>query len=215
MAEHLVSVFRALLLSPAFPCLGGSGLVRSGDYCFAVYDRLGAPESIEQQTTDMRRYLSGRPADTHPFTAFVAAYLAPSTRDDEQFEALMWRQLTGMEAHPTRGCDRHIHLVDGDDPGYVFDGREFFVVGMHPASSRFSRRYPWPLLVFNALSHAQEMQKRGKHVSMSRKILERDRELQGSDNPSLHAPQRMQFSGRAVMERSGLVRPARCTKSDQ
>jgi uncharacterized protein len=208
MVEHVHAIFRAVLLSPSFPCLGGTGLVRAGEYCFAVYDQLGDPSAFGQQAVDMRHYFKSRPIDTHPFAAFVAAYIAPSTQTDDVFEACMWAQLEGLQSCQEHGGQGSISLVDHDDPGFVFGDREFFVVGMHPGSSRFARRFPWPLLVFNALSHAHEMQKRGKHASMSRKVLARDRNLQGSDNPSLHAPQRLQFSGREVADVTGSVRPS-------
>ena len=89
-------------------------------------------------------------------------------------------------------------LVEPEDPGFVFGDREFFVVGISPVSSRWARRFGWPVLVFNALTHASLLKQDGRHGRLSRAILARDHALQGTDNPSLSASQQAQFSGRSV-----------------
>lgn len=198
LATHIHDLFRATILSRSFPCLGGAGLIRSRNYRFAIYDELGVANSIGLMARDLTGFLSLRNADEFPFTAFIAAFLNPAPADDVAFERAMWAQLEGLEALDAKTDHPPVRLIDETDPGLVYGDREFFIVGMHPASSRWARRFSWPLLVFNALTHADEMRARGKHERMSQLVLGRDRILQGSDNPSLHASQRDQFSGRAV-----------------
>ena len=71
-------------------------------------------------------------------------------------------------------------------------------MGLNPFSSRWARRFGWPVLVFNALTHASVLKQDGRQERLSRAILARDNALQGSDNPSLSAPQQAQFSGCAI-----------------
>ena len=56
----------------------------------------------------------------------------------------MW---TGCTTRRTRKSPRTQRRANF---GFSFAGRGFFVIGLHPASSRLARRFPWPTLVFNA-----------------------------------------------------------------
>lgn len=190
--------FRATVLSSAFPCLGGSGAVRRDDYAFALYPDIGSRPAIDACTADLAGFMARRPAEEHPVSIFVAAFAGPQLSDEARFERLLWDQLHGMrrrEGAPP--ADPELY-VDSDDPGFVFAGREFFVVGFSPASSRWARRFGWPVLAFNALTHVPPLRAAGKYERMSHRILERDLRLQGVENPSLHASQVAQFSGREV-----------------
>lgn len=206
LAVLIHSQFRATILSPAFPCLGGAGAVRRGDYRFAVYDRLGSPEAIAACADDLVQFTQETPAGAHPVAVFVAAFDGPIIPTEEGFETALWEQLRGIhECDSGRDLDgraggvhRPLSETEKDDPGFVFCDREFFVVGLHPASSRWARRFAWPTLVFNALTHSEELQRAGKYGRMQEKTLARDLRLQGTENPSLPFSQVAQFSGRKV-----------------
>ena len=93
---------------------------------------------------------------------------------------------------------------DPNDPHFEFSfaGRACFVVGIHPASSRWTRRFAWPTLVFNAHFQFEELRTAGKYGRMQDVMRTRDRHLQGSINANLadfgdHSDAR-QYSGRPV-----------------
>lgn len=198
LAVLVHSQFRAMITSGVFPCLGGASAVRRRDYRFGVYPGLGSAEAVEATATDLMRFVADRPAPEHPVSVFVSAFDGPPIGSEEEFECALWRQLHGLTARDEGPALDRDELVDPEDPGFVYAGREFFIVGLHPASSRWARRFGWPLLVFNALSHSALLRRAGKYERMHNRILERDRRLQGCDNPSLEASQLAQFSGRAV-----------------
>jgi FPC/CPF motif-containing protein YcgG len=86
-------------------------------------------------------------------------------------------------------------------------GQAFFVVGLSPQAERWARRFPWPVLVFNAHEQFEELRKSEQFP----RIRERDAELEGEPNPNLadygdHTEAR-QYSGREV--ESDWVCPAR------
>ena len=150
---------------------------------------------------DLARFVRDCPPDSHPVAVYVAAFQGPVIPTEATFEAALWEQLRGLHKLDHHGDDSQAsepHIVDEHDPGFVYCNREFFVVGLHPASSRWARRFAWPTLVFNALTHSEELKKSGNYERMQERILNRDHELQGSENPSLHCPQIAQFSGRHV-----------------
>ncbi|MEY9933137.1 FPC/CPF motif-containing protein YcgG [Catenulispora sp. GP43] len=203
--------FRSKMLDPSFPCLGGASAVRRGSYRLRIYPELGSPAAIEDCAEQLRRFTAENPAPTHPVAVHVAVFDGPYGLDEAGFEELLWRQLCGMHelddadadadaagpGEPT-GSDGEDNEDNEDDPGFCYQGRDFFVVGLHAAASRIARRFQWPTLAFNALSHERPLQDAGKYGDMLRKIRERDLRLQGSLNPTLTLPQLAQFSGRDV-----------------
>ena len=192
--------FRAAILSSAFPCLGGAGAVRRGDYRFGVYDSLGSEAAVARCTHDLRRFVDELPVGASGVAVYVAVFEGEVFLSDVDFEHALWAQLRGLDAVERRGARPRAcpAYVDEGDPGFVFAGREFFVVGLHPGASRWARRFAWPTLVFNSLSHVPPLKRSGKYDRMQGRILARDRRLHGVEYASLEASQRAQFSGRQV-----------------
>ena len=70
---------------------------------------------------------------------------------------------------------------DPDDPhfGFSFAGTAFFVVGLHPESSRLARRFPWPTLVFNPHAQFEPLKEAGRWDRIQDVIRDREKTLQG------------------------------------
>ena len=83
-----------------------------------------------------------------------------------------------------------------------FGGEAFFVVGLHPKSSRPARRFEAPAMVFNLHDQFERLREAGRYDKMRGAILDRDLKLAGSHNPMLsqHGTKSAarQYSGRAV-----------------
>jgi FPC/CPF motif-containing protein YcgG len=187
--------FRGALLSPAFPCLGGASAVRRGDYRFALYGELGSPGAAAACADDLRAFVAESPVSRNPVAVFVAAFDGELITSEAGFELALWRQLRAVHEHDPSSDSAPFGPSGEEDPGFYFADRDFFIVGLHPAASRWARRFAWPVLVFNALSHADALRAMGKTERMRERILARDHELQGTMNPSLDACQLAQFSG--------------------
>jgi FPC/CPF motif-containing protein YcgG len=73
---------------------------------------------------------------------------------------------------------------------------------MHPASSRLSRRFHWPTLVFNPRAQFERLRAEGKFERLRALVRERDVALQGTLNPNLadfgERSEARQYSGRAT-----------------
>lgn len=204
IAVLLHAQFRAMMLSGAYPCLGGASAVRNGSYRFALYCDLGSPAAVRDCAHDLNLFLRDTPADAQPVAVLVAVFVGHLPGGEIGFEEALWRQLQQMHrleaAWAGRPAPSPIRTDESDesDPGFFFGDREFFVVGLHPSASRWARRFSWPTLIFNALTHEAVLQRRGQYERMQHAVRRRDRLLQGSVNPAIDLPQLAQFSGRAV-----------------
>ncbi len=137
------------------------------------------------------------------FASLVAVFRATDVVDESEFETLLWRQLELLHEADGRPWDPRVS-DDPANPHFAFSvgGTAFFVVGLHPESSRIARRTPLPTLVFNLHEQFEELRGSDRFDRMRDTIRRRDGALQGSLNPMVadhgRSSEARQYSGRAV-----------------
>jgi len=207
LAARVHAEFRAHVLGRGFSCVGARAALKGNTYRFGLYEGMGAPGTTPALAYDLCEYERERPSFKTDYATFVACFAAPLAADESEWEALLWSQLQALHDldRPHHAWDPSVSS-DPEDPGFSFSfaGTAFFVVGLHPASSRHARRFAWPTLVFNAHEQFERLRERGQFERVRQAVRERDYKLQGSLNPNLsdfgeHSEAR-QYSGRAVEE---------------
>jgi FPC/CPF motif-containing protein YcgG len=205
--ERMKEDFARFVAAPDYPCVGARSALRRSGCDVRVYRSMDADDSSRSLAADLRTFGDGTAvADDGGFAALVAIFLEPAPETEMEFETRLWRQLSALaaldEATPPTANRAH----DTSDPHYSFGfgGTPYFVIGLHPMSSRLARRLPWPALVFNPHSQFDRLRADGKFESMRRVIRARDVALQGDINPNLadvgERSEAGQYSGRLVEE---------------
>jgi FPC/CPF motif-containing protein YcgG len=196
---------RAVVLSSSYPCFGAQAAMRSGHYAMGLYEEIGSDAVSEGLARDLFEFTHEQDAWYPQLSTFIACFAAPVALDEPAFEGELWRQLQALH-----DLDRRHHVWDpavSDDPrnpnfSFSFAGRAYFVVGLHAANSRWSRRFAWPTLVFNAHRQFDRLRVRRQLATMQKRVRRRDEALQGSPNPNLSdfglTSEARQYSGRAV-----------------
>ena len=207
LAAHAHEQVRAHVLGPGFSCVGARAAVSNNTYRFGLYEELGADATTRALAYDLCEYARERPTFGTDFATFVACFGAPAPADEREWERVLWSQLQALH-----DLDRPHHAWDAtvsDDPedpafSFSFAGTAFFVVGLHPHSSRLARRFAWPTLVFNAHEQFERLRERKQFARVQEAVRARDYRLQGSLNPNLsnygERSEARQYSGRAVEE---------------
>ncbi len=206
-AELVHHSLRAFVLGPGFSCVGAKSAIRRGRYRVGVYGEMGSAGATAGLARDLFAFVGELPHLGGEFTTFIASFSGPNVADEACFERILWAQL--QELHE---LDRRYHgwnpSVSPDpksnDFAFSFAKNAFFVVGLHPASSRFARRFAWPSLVFNAHEQFDRLREEGKFARIQEVIRVRELALQGRLNPNLgdfgELPEARQYSGRHVEE---------------
>lgn len=204
-ASFIYDSFASLVKNDYFPCLGARSALRRGTLRFGVYPEMTYARATLGLLADLWSFISEFPRGGESLATFVAVFDGPATSSEEQFENLLWRQL--QELHDLDVIESgwaHEVSRDPHEPSFSFSvgGRGLFVVGLHPAASRWSRRFSWPTLVFNPHDQFVTLRRERRMEGMKSAIRKRDRRLQGSDNPVLddhgQSSEARQYSGRAV-----------------
>jgi FPC/CPF motif-containing protein YcgG len=207
LARSVHQSFRAHVLDQDFPCVGGKSAISNDTYRFGLYPEMNTRAATAGLAYDLWEFARERPTFATDYTTFVAAFAAPVPRDERDWEKMLWSQLQSLHdldsAH--HAWDSTVSS-DPEDPAFSFSfaGTAFFVIGLHPKSSRYARRFAWPTLVFNAHDQFERLREQHLFERMRETVRARDYRLQGSLNPNLsnygERSEARQYSGRAVEE---------------
>jgi FPC/CPF motif-containing protein YcgG len=205
-ASAAIGAFRGFVLNPDFSCVGAKSAVMHETYRLGVYDQLGGVGSTAGLCRDLFTFArEAEHAEDGEFMTFVAMFREPMTVDEREFERLLWvqlRLLNQLDA-PLHEWDPSVS-EDPEDPhfGFSFAETAFFIVGLHPHSSRAARRFIWPTLVFNPHAQFQHLKEEGRWKRLQEVVRMREENLQGTLNPNLAdygtTTEARQYSGRAV-----------------
>jgi FPC/CPF motif-containing protein YcgG len=202
VAERVREEFRAFVLDPEFPCLGARAALRHDHHLIAAYGPIATAETTAQLARDLAEFAPA--AAGAEFATCVASFVGAAPEDEAEFEALLWAQLQALHEADALGGWAPSVSDRPEDPHFSFSfaGTAFFVVGLHPASSRLARRFGWPALVFNPREQFERLRAGGRYAGLRDQIRAREVALQGHLNPNLaefgEASEARQYSGRAV-----------------
>ena len=207
LEEFVHDSLRGLVLNPRFSCVGAKAAIRRGQYRAGFYETMGSRGAVAGLARDLFEFVEDLPHIGGGFTTFLASFGDANVGNEVEFERLLWAHLQGLYEQDRlhHGWDPAVS-ADPDDPDFSFSfaGRAFFVVGLHPASSRHARRFAWPTLVFNVHEQFERLREEGKFARVREVIRAREIELQGSLNPNLsdfgELPEARQYSGLPVDE---------------
>lgn len=195
-------VFEAVVGADSYPCVGARSVLRQQRAEVHGYPVLGTATSAQMLLTDLARFAAATDL-SEGFASFIAVFMDDPGCDEAEFEELLWRQLQAIRDRDDAEPDPAVSN-DPTDPHFAFSiaGTAYFVVGLHPRSSRAARRSPLPLLAFNLHEQFDMLREDGRFGRMRDTIRKRDAAVNGSVNPMVadhgELSEAAQYSGRRV-----------------
>ncbi len=207
LAETVHDQFRTRVADPDFPCVGAKAALSGNFYRYGFYTKMNSPEATGGLAHDLWEYAGEQSRFGTNYATFIACFAEPVAADEQIWENLLWAQLQSLHEldRVHYNWDRSVSRNPEDtDFSFSFAETSFFVVGLHPASSRLARQFPWAALVFNVHAQFERLREQNQFERMQQTIRARDLKLQGSLNPNLSdfgkQSEAKQYSGRAVEE---------------
>ena len=122
------------------------------------------------------------------YHSIIIEFGLPFIHCEHEFEALIWRFLQAVhdEDSLTYGWNAEVES-DPSSKSFSFSikGEAFYIIGMHPMSSRKARQTETPILVFNLHSQFEKLRDSGAYETVRDKIRKRDIAYAGNMNPML------------------------------
>ena len=201
--ESNKDLFKKFIIEDDHPCIMSQTIFKSENYELKTYAGLGSAASAAKLLDDLSNYLEKYDFSTNEFFSFIAVFKDESDYSEEEFERLLWKQLQHIHNLDDKNWDETVSN-DPEKKSFSFSalGTAFYIVGMHPNSSRSARKSPRPTLVFNLHWQFEKLREMRVYTRIRDTIRKRDLEKNGSMNPMLvdfgsksEAPQ---YSGRKV-----------------
>lgn len=205
MSSPVHDQLREFIFEKGHPCVGAAAALNKDQYWLGVYDKIADLAESTKLARDLNRYLQAQEEDPKDFATFIAVFKGSHISNEEEFEGKLWEQLSQLDQISSvfHGWDPTVSAdPQSKEFSFSFGGKAFYVVGLHPESSRMARAFSYPTLVFNLHSQFEALRSSGKYDRMRNTIRTRDEKLQGSTNPMMqdfgNASEARQYSGRAV-----------------
>ena len=187
------------------PCVMAQTVFSMDKVDFHVYENFGSRQTAEALLSDLKAYISKYDFESRDFFTFIATFEGRTNFTEAQFETLLWNQLQFLHEADDQPWDPTVSS-DPANPNFSFSigGKAFYLVGLHPNSSRKARQSPLPTIAFNLHWQFEKLRDMGAYANVKGKIRVRDHELQGSNNPMLEdfgeKSEARQYSGRNAGE---------------
>ncbi|GAA2601692.1 guanitoxin biosynthesis heme-dependent pre-guanitoxin N-hydroxylase GntA [Actinomadura fulvescens] len=189
----------------SFSCVAAKTAERRGTIVHRHYGVMGDEATTEALHADLAGFAAAKDDIDLLLASFVATFDGPGDLTEEEFDEVLWHQLQRLHDLDSARFGWS-EGVDSDpaSPNFGFSVGEhpFFVVGLHPRSSRITRRFERPAIAFNSHVQFDRLKQRNIYPRLQRETRAREMTLQGSLNPNLaefgETSEAVQYSGMAV-----------------
>lgn len=195
--------YKNFILNEDHPCIMAKSLFKMENYHLHVYKDLFDRQSLTHLMNDLKDYVDQYDFNGNQFESLIAAFPNNHFANEINFEEALWQTLQTLHELDDRDWDPRVS-DNGESPEFSFSlgGRAFYIVGLHPESSRMARQAPYTTLVFNLHHQFEKLREIGTFHSVRDTIRKNDEALQGNINPVLKDygadTESKQYSGRNV-----------------
>lgn len=201
--QSIEDEYKKFILDEQHPCIMAKSLFKMGNYHFHIYDDMHDKRILGRLVSDVKNYVDQYNFDGNEFESFIAAFPNNHFSTEISFENALWNTLQTL--HELDDCEWDKSVSDDcTSPQFSFSlgGSAFYIVGLHPESSRMARQAPYTTLVFNLHHQFEKLREMGTYQSVRDTIRKNDEALQGNINPVLEDygadTETKQYSGRKV-----------------
>lgn len=192
---------KKFILDDDHPCVMAQTLMKQKHIEFDLYSKMVSSITAQKLLLNIENYIENYNFDSDVYKTYMAVFPDDHFDTEDAFEQGMWELLKFVNLYDDKLWDPTVSDNPSDNNfSFSIKGKAFYIVGMHPNSSRNARRTQYPMLVFNLHWQFEQLRKHGVYQTVKNQIRERDLEKNGSINPVLKdfgtASEALQYSGK-------------------
>lgn len=195
--------YKDFVIEQKHPCIIANAVFQMDEYKIKVYDTMTSDTVIKPILSDIEAYINTFDFTSNSFETLMICFKDQPLQTEKEFETDLWDLLQKLHDQDNKVWDPKVSQ-DPNHPDFSFSikGKAFFIIGMHPNSSRMARRAPYTTVVFNLHWQFEKLRDMGTFQSVKKRIRKNDKKLQGHINPVLQDhgddSETKQYSGRHV-----------------
>lgn len=186
-----------------YPCVPAISSLQNEEYLVGIYSEFGTGKNACALYQDLIYFSQTQKKSQAAYFSFWAVFQDAPPASEDEFEKTLWRELSALSSceDPSVPWDSNFSS-DPAKPNFCLSlgGDAFFVVGLHEKSSRKSRQFPWPAMIFNLYSQFDELNRLGRYEAVVKTNRAREIKIHGSLNPMVEKYndtwEAIQFSGK-------------------
>jgi uncharacterized protein len=201
--DKVIKEYLQFISNKEFPCVAAKDAMAKDRVKLLVVDNIACPKDDKAIVDFLYSFTDFYRNSSKGFYSAAIIFNQQNILEEEMFDKFMWQRLQSISNIDSLkfGYDKRV-ASNPAAANFSFSIMEeaFFIVGLHPQSSRPARRFAYPTLVFNPHAQFEEMKKDARYEKMKTIVRKRDVVFSGSVNPMLtefgKASEVYQYSGR-------------------
>lgn len=186
-----------------FPCVAAKAALKSKTIQCFVTGHIGCPSEDARILEFLNDFVDQYRLLDKPYQSAVVIFDEYENLSEELFDTFLWKRLQSLSNLDALSYKYDSRVSsDPDSACFSFSLKEeaLYIIGLHPLSSRISRQFKYPAMVFNPHAQFEELRRANKFENVKKAIRKRDISLSGSVNPMLEDfgenSEAFQYSGR-------------------
>ena len=201
--QNIIEEYKAFIGNKTFPCIAARAALASGHIKCMVARSLACPGDDSAILQFLYSFVDEYRLAENAFHSAAIIFSGPQNMSEEDFDRYLWQRLgslASLDAQQYQWDNRVSADVSSASFSFSIKEEAFFIIGLHPGSSRASRRFAYPVLAFNPHQEFEKLRATHHYEKMKEVVRKRDLAYSGSLNPMLsdfgEASEAFQYSGR-------------------
>lgn len=206
--QTVINSFHNFLSNNTYPCVAAKDAAAKQNIKIMIAPHLACPAHDGAILKFLYNFARHYRSAAKGFYSAAIIFTAPDNINENLFDTLMWQRLQALSALDAKKYKHDSRVADDPrSPAFSFSLMEeaFFILALHPASSRAARQFMYPTLVFNPHAQFVKMKTTASYQKMKAVVRRRDINYSGAVNPMLtdfgDASEVYQYSGRVYDEK--------------
>jgi len=201
--DIIIQEYRSFINEKTFPCIAAKAAVANEQVRCIVAGNMACPKDDYDILQFLYNFVDEYRTSKDFYHSAVVIFSDENIYSEEMFDALLWQRLNALHRLDAQHYD-YDNRVEKNPASAKFSfsikQEAFYIIGLHPGSSRPARQFKYPALVFNPHAQFEELKTINKYEKMKHAVRKRDIALSGSVNPMLQdfgeSSEVYQYSGR-------------------
>lgn len=184
----IIQEFQNFINEETYPCVAARAAMTRGHIPCLVADHMACPKDDSNILEFVYEFVKDYRTAAKSLHSAAIIFQQPERLTEEAFDAMLWQRLQALlEMDAQRfAYDRRVNSdPSARDFSFSLGEEAFFVIGLHPASERRSRKFKYPTIVFNPHAQFEDMRRENQYEKMKQIVRKRDILYSGSVNPML------------------------------
>ena len=186
--QEIIEQYLNHISSQEFPCIGAKASVTKGQTDVLVAENICCPNDDVEILHFLYNFIDNLRNDESLFQSVSILFKGPEHLSEEDFEKSLWTRLqalSDLDAKKYEYANGVSQNPKSADFCYSIKEEAFFILALHADSSRESRKFEYPVIVFNSHQQFEKLKESGTYNKMQSIIRKRDVDYTGSINPML------------------------------